>query len=278
MLRQGKRKRKLKSSVESQTKRARRAYGKEAVDVVPDISTKELEERSAEFLDKHINISEQKCSEVESNTKDQSNSALWKKERRMRLTASSFGEIFKRNPSLKCKPIIQRLLYSNFRGNRYTIFGLQAETSAIKEYIQMKKEEGVNVNVQKSGLNIDREKKFLGASPDGKVVCADWSQGLLEIKSVLQKNTMFFEEACKKQQDFCLESDGKGKLRIKKNHRFYYQCQGQMNACKIPWLDFVVRRENPYQIHVERIERGLCPLVFSDGPQINSVLHESSAT
>ena len=91
-------------------------------DVVPEISTKELKERSAKFLEKHINISEQKCSEVESNTKDQT-VLCGEKDRRIWLTASSFGENFKKNPSFNIK-LIQRLLYSKFRGNRYTIFGL----------------------------------------------------------------------------------------------------------------------------------------------------------
>jgi len=37
--------------------------------------------------------------------------------------------------------------------------------------------------------------------------------------------------------------------------KYYFQCQGQLNVIQMSWLDFVVRRTNPNQIHIERIER-----------------------
>ena len=40
---------------------------------------------------------------------------------------------------------------------------------------------------------------------------------------------------------------------MKKNHNYYYQCQGLLYVCKMKWIDFVVRTENPYELHIERI-------------------------
>jgi len=50
----------------------------------------------------------------------------------------------------------------------------------------------------------------------------------------------------------CME---KGKLKLKNNHNYYYQCQALSNICKLPWVDFVIRTVNPYQLHVEKIYR-----------------------
>lgn len=45
-------------------------------------------------------------------------------------------------------------------------------------------------------------------------------------------------EACSDQTFFCGEIDGKPKL--KENHDYYYQVQGQMGVTKAMWCDFVV--------------------------------------
>ena len=73
------------------------------------------------------------------------------------------------------------------------------------------------------------------------------------MKNLLQNNQQTFQDATKK-PTFCLEVMD-GKLRLKRNHAYYFQCQGQLNICNAPWVDFVVRRTNPYQIHIERIFR-----------------------
>ncbi|KAK3101484.1 hypothetical protein FSP39_003938 [Pinctada imbricata] len=143
-------------------------------------------------------------------------------------------------------------MYSKFSGNKYTRKGIQSEGVTIKEYTRLKSKDDITVTVKPSGLIIDENHKFLAASPDG-VVEEDESTGLLEIKNLLQNNQASFEEAARK-STFCLESN-KGKLTLKRNHNYYYQCQGQLNICQIEWLDFIVRRTNPYEIHVERIYR-----------------------
>lgn len=116
----------------------------------------------------------------------------------------------------------------------------------------MKQDRGVELKVSSVGLVIDRTHKFLGATPDSKVQEGNES-GLVEVKNLLQKNQLSFEDAAMKGQ-FCLELKN-GKLQLKRNHAYYFQCQGQANILQCPWVDFVVRRTNPYQIHIERIFR-----------------------
>ena len=107
------------------------------------------------------------------------------------------------------------------------------------------------------GLVIDSKNKFLAASTDGCVETKDGKPlGLIEVKNLLQRNKKSFQEAVKSQPSFCLEivSD---KLRLKRNHAYYFQCQGQANILQMPWVDFVVRRTNPNQLFVEIIQRDI---------------------
>ena len=67
---------------------------------------------------------------------------------------------------------------------------------------------------------------------------------------------MSFEEADEKPTSLCLEKVGRA-LSLRWNHKLYYQCQGQLNISGYDWLDFVVRRINPYQIYIERIRRDM---------------------
>ena len=49
---------------------------------------------------------------------------------------------------------------------------------------------------------------------------------------------------------FCYLQDGS--LRLKKQHHYYYQVQGQMAICSKKWCDFVVYTNNG--ISIERIQ------------------------
>ena len=80
--------------------------------------------------------------------------------------------------------------------------------------------------------------------------------GLIEVKNVLYNKTYNLNEAAK-QKTFFLQLDGQ-KLKLKKIHTYYYQCQGLLYVTNLPWIDFVVRTMNPYQLHIERIHKDNC--------------------
>jgi len=97
------------------------------------------------------------------------------------------------------------MIYPSFRGTIFTLFGLTAEFPTIKEYIQKKADHGEHVKVEKMGLVVDLNHKYLGVSARGRVVLSSGASGLLEIKSLLQKNQLTFMKAANTLKSFCLQ-------------------------------------------------------------------------
>ena len=134
------------------------------------------------------------------------------------------------------------------------MYGISAERTTITEYIYYKPKEGVKVKVAPSGLLVHEEHHFLAASPDGVVsVVRSGESGLIEVKNLLQNKQHLLKDAAKS-SSFCLQY-ADGRLQVRKKHKFYFQCQGLLNISRMPWIDFVVRVERPYQLFVERILR-----------------------
>jgi hypothetical protein len=247
------RKRKRASHASGITKKARQDYGEDAVDVVPDVSLSELATATDQYLSHHVTVTSSQISKLENDTRSQASCPLWMEERRKRLTASNFGEVMRKVPTRPVARMVERLLYSSFRGNRYTRKGLTEERTTIQEYTLRKEERGQYVQVEPVGMVVDGHNNFLAASPDGKVITSDGDVGLLEVKNVLQTSKAHLSQAANK-SSFCLQNKD-GKLQLRRSHNFFYQCQGQLNILDLPWLDFVVRRTDPYEIHIERIVR-----------------------
>ena len=80
---------------------------------------------------------------------------------------------------------------------------------------------------------------WLGASPDGIVMGpSEISVGLLEIKCPYTHLLSTVEEATDDSNFFAELSDGK--VTLKKQHKHYYQVQGQMALAKVTWCDFMI--------------------------------------
>ena len=92
---------------------------------------------------------------------------------------------------------------------------------------------------------------FLGCSPDGKVVDSVSRDqfGLAEVKCPSSKFNVTPEEACS-DPSFCLELVN-GSPRLKRNHEYYDQIQGQMALTGAKWCDFVVYSSRG--LNIERI-------------------------
>jgi hypothetical protein len=65
----------------------------------------------------------------------------------VRITASNFGTVVKRNPSIPIKKLVRNMLYSTFHGNRHTRNDILQEDTTIEEYKLKKAEENENVIV-----------------------------------------------------------------------------------------------------------------------------------
>ena len=55
-----------------------------------------------------------------------------------------------------------------------------------------------------------------------------------------------------KVKEFCLTLDESGKPSLKRNHNYYFQCQGVVNILQLEWIKFVVYITK--ELFVERIE------------------------
>jgi len=246
-------KKKITTIKTSTTKKARQAYGPEAIDITDDVSQSDLDQLQQSFIENHVNLSAQQCKTITTSTIQQSHSGLWHSERKKRITASNFGTIVKRNPSIPIKKLVRNMLYSTFHGNRHTRNGILQEDTTIEEYKLKKAEENENVIVHRSGLVIHPEQRYIAGSPDGIVSVSTGETGLVEIKNLLHSKPINLWQASLN-KNFCLENIN-GKLQLKPNHNYFYQCQGLLNICNKDWIDFIVRTLNPHQIFIQRIQR-----------------------
>ena len=106
------------------------------------------------------------------------------------------------------------------------------------------------------GLVINKKCPFLAGSPGGKLTNMNGNSGLIEIKNVLYNKPVTLTQAAslKTVKNFCLEVDKQTKkLKLRRNHNYYFQCLGFLHITECERIDFVVRTENPYELHIERI-------------------------
>jgi len=86
-----------------------------------------------------------------------------------------------------------------------------------------------NKTVRPCGLFVDEQYPFLGASPDGLVD----DDKIIEVKCTPSIGQKTLEDASlDKKLQFCLELTETGQLKLKENHKYYWQIQGQLNITK----------------------------------------------
>ena len=85
------------------------------------------------YLQKVV-ITEDEAKQIVTNTRNHADS-LWLTERRKRLTASRVGNIAKMRKPTKPSTKVKNILYSTFRGNNVTRYGIANEDKARQGYI-----------------------------------------------------------------------------------------------------------------------------------------------
>ena len=130
-------------------------------------------------------ITEERRTEVEKSTRGQVESEQWMVERRKRLTASNVGSIAKMRKTTKRSNKVKGLLYSSFRGNVTTLYGITTEEKARQDYITyQRRTDNLDWNVDKGGLFVSLLDPWLAASPDGIIYDSRNPEriGIVEIK------------------------------------------------------------------------------------------------
>lgn len=207
----------------------------------PDLDILTYEGKKSRFLQSLI-LSEQQKIALE--MVNQSESRMWLEERRKRLTASNFGEVCRRREGTSCQRLVKTLLYSNFR-NIDTDYGSKNEKLAI-----LKIEEEKGIKVKKCGLFIDPEFNFLGASPDGLI---EGESGLVEVKCPSTAEKLNPSEFLTEKKKNMLFIDQHNNVTVNKQHKHYYQVQGQLRVTQRNFCLFGIW--SPVGIVIHQIER-----------------------
>ena len=242
---------------------ARKAYSQHSSNIQPndisnDVSQEYLMSLKQSFFDTKVKVDQEAADRIECDTKDQSHSDQWMKEREKRITTSRVGSIAKMRKTTKRSKKVKEMLYSTFRGNQATRYGQVMEDQTRQQYEEYQHENGhPGLTTQPTGLVISVDNPWLAASPDN--IVEDPSEkptaGLAEYKKPFSARDLTISEACDK-CSFCLKRSEEGdnvRYELKRQHDYYYQIQCQMYCCKREWCDFIVRTNK--DMHVERIHR-----------------------
>ena len=233
-------KRRCKKRILKRADKPDKYYGPNAQE--PDISASELEKRSKEVLHS-LSLDSDSVKQLESLTKLQYNSALWKKERRKRITSSMFGQICKRKETTSCKALVKAIICPKEFYCEATAYGQKYENEA-----KVKFSEEFNLEVSQAGLCVDEEHGFIAASPDGFIE----SNGLIEVKCPYSARNISPQKAASDLKNFP-STLLNGKLKLKRNHNYFYQVQGQLHITRREICYFVTW--TPQGIAVEKIYR-----------------------
>ncbi|XP_048585315.1 uncharacterized protein LOC125568048 [Nematostella vectensis] len=183
-----------------------------------DIAT----DKFKDMIDIHVSnlkISKDEANDIEIKTRGQNGNILWKEKRKQLLTASNFGKAAKTKvePSKK----LESMLYTEFV-TESVLYGRENEANAAKLYKSKLEDEGHVLTVEEPGLMISHQKP----------------QNIHETS---------------KGKGFFIQEIEQSRFKLKQNHDYYMQVQGQLFVSELPFIDFVVFFGNDKPLYIERI-------------------------
>lgn len=190
---------------------------------------------------KSLQVSFHMAHRIEAATREQSSCQEWHRLRKMRVTSTRFHEAC----HVRCHTSAENLAHRILRGTVMTKDmrrGIDMEPVAVTEYCSLK-----NVNYSPCGFIIHPDAPWLGCSPDGVVFdpAENPPFGLLEIKCPNIKSYVDCPY---------LKMSG-GSLQLRRQHKYYWQVQGQILLTGLEWCDFVVCAQE--DMLVERIHKNV---------------------
>ena len=221
--------------------------------IIEEMATETHSTNPEEAVFAYVRVSQEEAEKIQLETKEQSKSSAWFKARQCRITASYFGRVCKKlpsNPGIKLANSITSQCQKQYTPTP-CVWGKENEPLAVEAYIQHMAMQQRTVIVTQTGLMINPNFPYLGASPDGLITdCSSTDpNGILEIKCPYKYRDVDPCEAAE-YKDFCCELTG-DTLTLKQKHNYYYQIQGQMAISCRKWCDFVVYTNK--KVSVERI-------------------------
>lgn len=192
-------------------------------------------------------VTPQTAADIERKTVGQSTSPKWWSVRSTRLTASHFKSMCStvRSGKLSANPALC-ILRPKVLKNAAIAWGKKHEKDALEGYASL-----MHCRVKSVGVFIDKDHSYLAASPDG---IADGV--LVEVKCPYSVRSKAPTEA------YFMEKRG-GQYRLKRNHPYYYQVQGQMMVCHAQYTDFVVWTNRGLFIECIKKDEQFCAVMLS---------------
>ena len=188
-------------------------------------------------------VTKLQAEDIERNTRGQAEVGLWFYHRRLRITASNFGRIAKRQETTPVCSLAKSLLYSKHLENKEIRWEKTHEVDAKSVYISYLRGQGYhNAEVTNSGLVLDVEEPCLGCSPDTLVNIPESRVPLeiAEFKCPYTAQSQTPAEAAASNSKFFCSLISSGELKLKQGCNYYYQVQGTLAITKRSWCDFVI--------------------------------------
>lgn len=198
----------------------------------------ELQQQSRSLA---IKISESESRLLEEKTRKQAQCTTWFLAKAGRITASNLHAACHTDPRKPAKSLLYKICYPEkvkFTSTA-TNWGIDNEGKAKELYISLARGQHTNLQIRESGLHVPPDFPFMGASPDAIVECDCHGIGCVEIKCPYNHRINTIVDAAQADRSFCLQYVD-GKLSLKENHSYYYQCQAQLFLTKSAYCDFVV--------------------------------------
>lgn len=215
---------------------------------------------------------ESDCTEINRLTDQQSESVHWYEYRCGRITSSVMHNVCNYKGNDPNNYIVKQILSNDCTSfsTPATIYGKEREVLARNLYEKKYVSEHKSGKVKTTGLIVNSNVPFLGASPDGILQCKCCGTGVLEIKCPYKFRNYTLDQIFN--ENYHIQCDENGCMKLKENSNWYTQIQTQMAVANVQWCDFVVYLEGgvkigKHQIYSERI--------FFDPLLWNSLLKKS---
>lgn len=185
-----------------------------------------------------VSITLEQARMVELKTREQSQCKLWYEQRAGRVTASKLRKVLHTDYSSPSVSLLKSICYPQLMKfySKACEYGRQHEDDALRVYRDGMQNDHNCFELKKSGLVLDPDNPFIGASPDGIFSCSCCGKGVVEVKCPFSCRDKSFSEAVQ-DKTFCLQE---GSFFLKTDHDYHYQIQMQMRLCGVQLCDFIV--------------------------------------
>ncbi|KYN12747.1 hypothetical protein ALC57_15072, partial [Trachymyrmex cornetzi] len=183
--------------------------------------------------------------DLERQTTDQRESGRWFSLRDKRLTASNFGPICRMRPTTSCAATVRNILYPPLVDTAAMKYDRDREEVA-KEQLAAK----LNKDIKSCGLFIDSENPCLGCT-DGLID----EDGVVEIKCPQSAEHLTVEEAVETLVPLRAIFNKKDPEKMNRNHKYFYQIQGQLNITKRDYMTIAFLLYGPKSMKIIHVNK-----------------------